>query len=61
MSEWYPIETAPKDGRKILVSNGVEVDTSYWDCDAWCALYSERLPYEPTHWKHRPNPPEESK
>ena len=59
---WQPIETAPKDGREVLVA----VDKSYtggvlvalwcahdeawkdWDLDTW----------EPTHWMPLPEPPE---
>lgn len=56
--EWQPIVTAPKDGTTILVSNGVEVDTAYWDYDDWCAPHSSanHLPYEPTHWKYTKEP-----
>lgn len=29
--EWQPIETAPKDGNLILVTDGVDVVVGYWD------------------------------
>jgi len=73
MSGWLPIETAPKDGTKIIVyckHMGV-VGPSYWDADR----YSKRpIPYwtnygeilwgkkrtrfdQPTHWMPLPQPP----
>jgi hypothetical protein len=56
--EWKPIETAPKDGEKVLVSDGVSVDAAYWDYDGWCAPHSSAnsLPYEPTIWAPMPRP-----
>ena len=43
MSKWQPIETAPKDGRKILVfgpsgnKNGGVIEVAYWEAsgDSW--------------------------
>ena len=53
---WQPIETAPKDGRPIIVTDGAAVYGSAWwhgrdsvwlDCDG-CT---------PTHWMPLPAPP----
>lgn len=33
MSEWRPIETAPKDGKCVLVSNGRYVEKAWWNTD----------------------------
>jgi hypothetical protein len=67
MSEWQPIETAPKDGSNVLLSPAFErerVTVGSWDLDdvgeggqCWrCLELSERL--EPTHWMPLPSPPE---
>ena len=32
---WLPIETAPKDGTKLLVFDGGKITTAYWDGDSW--------------------------
>ena len=31
MSEWQPIETAPKDGTSILISDGQDVGIAKWE------------------------------
>ena len=72
MSEWYPIETAPKDGTYIIVWPSTwpgaiscaywpeDADYPYWErTDAFGAHFTHKL--QPTHWMRRPNPPEESK
>ena len=74
MTEWRPIETAPKDGTFILlagpsgyITTPIRVSVGRYD--------PERRPYspwqthsdddftddgeEPTHWMPLPNPPEE--
>lgn len=59
---WQPIETAPKDGTRILVARVTDgrVGISWWDGlrledkDKW-ACYSMLTP--PTHWMPLPDPP----
>jgi len=55
---WYPIETAPKDGTEILLTDGHYKRTGYWarrinrwSMDAAVALNM------PTHWMPLPAPP----
>lgn len=66
MSEWRPIETAPKDGSTILVWNGQLVfDVWWWEEDgAWVDgatdAYDDYTQYTGlTHWQPLPAPPED--
>ena len=59
MSEekWLLIETAPKNATKILVTDGTDVDSAYWDYDMWCTPYGgNNIQYQPTHWCEMPIP-----
>jgi len=71
-SEWKPIETAPRDGTKILVYCGVPERPSYasmttvkWSLDGWALLQAGGWAedYEPqskpTYWMPLPPPPGE--
>ena len=67
MTEWQPIETAPKDGRQILVFDGKEMAAAEYyqakDGSAfWEIGHSERarlyLRKTLTHWMPLPEPPE---
>ena len=61
ITEWQPIETAPKDGVFVLITDGDVVQIGYyedhlmaWRSDAaQCRLWSD-----PTHWQPLPAPPE---
>ena len=74
MTEWQPIETAPKDGTDIIVMY-IDIDTQFvriafwldseWDpsVDGWWTYdcgedESMALSYAPTHWMHLPELPE---
>jgi hypothetical protein len=57
--EWQPIDTAPKDGTEVLLTDGKYKRTGYWarrvgvwSIDAIVALEP------PTHWMPLPEPPE---
>ena len=67
MSEWQPIDTAPKDGTAVIVTGGpligyelpCVIDALYedgaWHANMWAAPEGELLP---THWMPRPPPPD---
>lgn len=72
MSEWQPIETAPKDGSPILTFSGERcgccppktagIGHAYWDEGGFWS--SGRIPggklalkHRPTHWMPLPSPP----
>jgi hypothetical protein len=68
MSEWQPIETAPKDGATILgfadgdmaVVKWYQEDRipegGYWSLTV-CGAYAESGEWWPTHWQPLPEPP----
>jgi hypothetical protein len=56
--EWRPIETAPKDGIDILVSDGERISVAYYDRYWWITSWTvEILTFDPTHWMPLPPPP----
>lgn len=66
MAEWQPIETAPKDGTRILVfvpdgrSDEPGQHLVSWYCNTWVITTDERdwtFVLEPTHWMPLPEPP----
>lgn len=73
MSDWQPIETAPKDGNEILVfyQTRKKVVIAYWEPQSynkkprpyWAAIGSHWIEsdrkYPPTHWMPLPAPPED--
>jgi hypothetical protein len=60
MSEWMPIETAPRDGTRVLLHYSPKRLTKigYWDAGSgyWSAgqWFHEA---SPTHWQPLPAPP----
>lgn len=60
MTDWQPIETAPKDGRRIDVwSHGRRLTDAAWhqEWQTWATPYG-RIVYEPTHWMPLPAVPD---
>jgi hypothetical protein len=67
MTEWQPIETAPKDGCAILAwrDSGVHVmrwrergdGSGFWD--EWRVRLKSLQAAPPTHWMPLPAPPKE--
>ena len=58
--EWQPIETAPKDGTRVLLvidhgEWGDKVWTGLW-ADGWIVSYGKTT-NEPTHWMLLPEAP----
>lgn len=65
MSEWQPIETAPKDGTPIIGAiRGSVAYVCWFQEDAWVFWESDgrpnlpvRMAFSPTHWMPLPEPP----
>lgn len=58
---WQPIESAPKDGTRVMVSSRTTVDAAQWSDrrDAW--MISPDWSTDPTHWMPLPPAPETAK
>lgn len=61
MTDWQPIETAPKDGTPILVWIDDHVAEVEWDEDGWIGVWEDISSSSgddyPTHWMPLPEPP----
>jgi hypothetical protein len=63
VSDWQPIETAPKDGTRIIVANYAVVwpDVSWVKSpragERWEHLNLGAVRFAPTHWMPIPKPP----
>ena len=69
MSEWQPIETAPRDGTFVLLflPHIETVRTGYWSHMTgkgwminWASTYRTSVDGPVTHWQPLPDPPAES-
>lgn len=64
MTEWQPIETAPKDATEVLGYVGPSYEggcliLSYYRCNGLKAWRDwDQDIWEPTHWMPLPQPPE---
>jgi hypothetical protein len=63
MSEWRPIESAPKDGRPVLVfHNRIVIEA--WFSERWGRFVQSETGgtngIMPTHWQPLPAPPEDA-
>lgn len=71
--EWQPIETAPKDGTRILITNGGWVQLGWYSHSFWLGRLSKEGAWvcddprdshalvdedAPTRWRSLPPPPE---
>ena len=58
---WRPIETAPKDGRHILVYSNDRIISAYWSFSAedWADVLYGDIMQLPPHWQPLPKPPPE--
>jgi hypothetical protein len=66
MSEWQPIESAPKDGTKVdvwCVREGkvpLRIPNAYFYEERWLHSFNGmRIWHDPTHWMPLPPPPSE--
>ena len=65
MSEWQPIETAPKDGTYVLGASSIKVNVAMFFNGEWCWAYGHcechgwpTAPFFPiTHWMPMPSAP----
>lgn len=61
MMEWQPIETAPRDGTRVLLGyeGAADYDICVWHAALgnWFNEYSHPVPITPTHWMPLPDPP----
>lgn len=73
MSEWKPIESAPRDGTRVLLCDRHRGATwigfyhpvyqsGYRPTNPWSSLmlnheYQATPSWSPTHWQHIPEPP----
>jgi hypothetical protein len=62
---WQPIETAPKDGEKILIYTNDGIIESFWRKQGWdqSVVYADYgadtgIESDPTHWQPLPAAPQ---
>lgn len=59
MTEWQPIETAPRDGKLIVVYTEGIVDIAFYGAREHWVTFAFNRGKSPTHWIPLPEPPEE--
>lgn len=69
MTDWQPIETAPKDGSCVLVARSYglasAIAVAHFDGEewrdygdiGWAGMYGDNN--QPTHWMPLPSPPDQ--
>lgn len=70
--DWKPIESAPKDGRRVLLyvpwrEDEPDIISGYWSASVWVLPgawiaeknRSDTVEYPATHWQPLPLPPSE--
>lgn len=60
--EWQPIETAPRDGTRVLAwsARWQAPSTAQWYGNAWMLDSSiGQFVHQPTHWMPLPTPPQQ--
>ena len=58
MSGWQPIETAPKDGKQVLVGFEGQFGWVFYVADAFGSSTGNHMRFaKPTHWQPLPDPP----
>jgi hypothetical protein len=61
MGEWRTIDSAPKDGTRVLVDTVLGVFIAWWDDDYWedaVRTFNGGPPLKPLHWMPLPEPPQ---
>ena len=62
VTQWQPIETAPKDGRAMFGcvkrERGTDMAVMAWNNGQWCDLEQDMAAFDPTHWQPVPGVPE---
>jgi len=51
---WRPIDTAPKDGRDVLLIDDNRVTIGWWSGSEWCQQDLYISLYNPTKWQPLP-------
>ena len=66
MTGWQPIESAPKDGTRVLAFANDFIETMFWTVSVWVSSggawvndvnRSDTYEFNPTHWMPLPEPP----
>ena len=65
MNKWKSIESAPRPGKKVLLTGGFSVDIGWYGDDGWVCLDNATADglnrwiagHGPTHWMPLPDPP----